>query len=480
MLMRSPLLTGAAWALTATIFTASCSKPAPERKQAEPSPAESAGAEPPVVRLDPSTAVPVDILIPKPPDPPDGYPYTKAKIGPPIYTGKWLAMNEGQGVTFGPKHVLVHHFAERPRPFAQGKRTKTVLVNLETGDVPLELGPRRYFEQWYFGLAIVFKADDDRPYLLDAEYEDLVLAVPEGAHEYELGENYWIRLSPSHKRVWITAQAADGTVHLYEWEDRRQPPEMPNNPFPFMPRDWEPNTSSTYSPSDVEEVIANYAFPYSCDGVILVPPKSFRCITDSERLAANGWVSNSRAGKIYNLDTKEKFDLDDFCGRGVAAGVQPISRMFPTFELTCPGTDGRRFWYWRPPNQLTRLPDHLGGTPDRPSGVSYDRQRDRHVLVVDKGDALALVSGSPDANDHIGRYPWHDGFSVVWPADRGDAAVLIRDRHENQVLRWTDIVDRRARLRARVSATEVAMSPSGLFVGLMGRRQMKLVRLRMQ
>ena len=472
-LARVALLTAAGCAL------GGCQKhePAVEARPSRPElPAddEPTRPEPRFVELHRSDAVPLETVhFPEPLG--EGYGRVGVEIGPSLYSGKWLALAGQSGYFLGPRHVIVNHYPGRPRDNEDRVFEKSVILNIETGEVVLEF-EKRLKVNWDRGMVIVKKKGDMRPYLFDTQDESLVLAIPPGKHLYIYGDNYWLRLSPIARRVWITAREREPDregkhgVHLYEWEDRTQPPPLPDNPFPFVPTHWDPGGSQFTRDLDHEEAILgdNMLSPDGCTRAILTPPRSYRCLDDENlefsEMLADGWRIDD-FGRVLNIETNEGFDLSPLCDDGIGGIL--LERVEAGIErglvkVRCKSQ--REVWgIWSPPGKLALLDEQNARRADTAGFTLHYRSTYDHWEI---------------------RTPYGDGIITYFnPHSMQDELVGERNDCKRYIIRgggrpgfaegcyhlerpWLDIVNGKRRVRARFPGRDLAFAADGTLVGI--------------
>jgi hypothetical protein len=341
-----------AWTLSAAL---GCPAGAPEQRSTDEWKTEIIELEEspsPYPAVEPSEVTPLDVLYISEYTG-EGYARRPVQIGKSLHSGKYLGFANGQAEFFGHKHIIVDHLRSRPRNPFLGDIEKSVLLDIETGEVVTEFARYGRPIQWSGGLAIVYRAGDDRPHLLDAKHHELVLAVPEGEHDYRLGENYWIKFSWADDWVWIYARDAEGGIHLYEWEDRRRPPELPNNPFPFFPDNWD-------SGADADEVTSRSAA--GCDRAILIPPKRWVCLegdlADTVPLS-QGWRLDRDRSWVFNHRDGRGYDLSMLCPTGVPVRTGVMSRDPAHVKIGCEGDKSVWMVWMAPDRRVQRLDPEL-------------------------------------------------------------------------------------------------------------------------
>ncbi|PRP95816.1 hypothetical protein ENSA5_36850 [Enhygromyxa salina] len=465
-----------AWpALTLLSFTLACPKKAPDPGAA----AEAEAGQPSTVRsprgelddqaIEPAAVTPLEVLYLAEPEG-EGYAQVPIKFGPSLHSGKWLGLANGDASFMGPKHVIVNHFRSRPDHLGEGELINNVLLDVETGEVVAEFEYGRYV-QWHYGLAIVFKQGDEQPYLLDAESGELVLAIPAGTHDYVYGENYWLRFSPIAKRVWIYAQDGEDTVHLYEWEELGAPPELPNNPFPFLPEFWDPMYSDGRSLADHEEVQPKDRYWNDCPRAILKPPKGYECLdedieetlplTDGWRLdVAHNWVFNRRDGRAA--------DLSGLCPEADPAFSHILSRAPARVRVTC-GEDPDVWMLWTPPDRVRRL------------DAEYARQVNAAELrTYFHGDTGRVVLKSPNPPDTQTEFDPKTLTRELIGTDYACSDLNFRAASKSSVYGigckrdggrwiWFELVDTDQKLRSRFQATEMVVGQNDVAVAIVRR-----------
>lgn len=423
--------------------------PTPAGQPAPPPPIVEAEVEPeyPTFEaIDPATVEPLDVLyLPRQEGP--GYPRVPVDIGPSLVSAKRLDFTRNTASFLGPRHVLVEKSDKN-------ELSATVLVDVETGAVTAEFA-RATRVQWDFGLALVFKAGDERPYLLDAATGALVLAVPTGEHGYQLGENYQLRLSPVGPYVWVYAQDEAGVHHLYAWDELGSPPELPNNPFPFRPEEWNPLHSTHRSDADTEEVTKAPRDDDECTRVLLEPPKGWRCldeldIEDSQPIS-EGWRLDYTRNRVFNLDDGKGYDLSPLCSEdSLVAGIR--YRSPPQLELRCYGEED--LWMlWTAPRNVRRLAPEHAKRLNKGLLMTWHEDIGRHVLtdfddpsIVTFSDTNAKVERTvgddyecPDLDYRTSRSSL-SGVICMANGPRGGWAELQCDQRQQRTRRF-DAID---------------------------------------
>ena len=456
--------------LAAALALASCTRggeaPSDERTPAtwpratprELSPSETGSVdEPAFLDLDPAGVEPLEALLFEQPAG-EGYRRVKAKLGPVLYSGKWLGLASAKGRFLGPAHVIVNVFAERPDHPANTPTLTNLILDIEGGEIVGEF-ERWHRAQWHHGLLLVTTKGDPRPYLFDAATQRFVLAVPEGEHDWELGRNYWLRFSSVAKRVWITARASDGTVHLYAWEPLGKPPELPDSPFPFMPDSWDPEPEQGVARAGFEEVSTNN-WDLDCVRAVLRPPKGFECLEDFDTqrslpLAA-GWRLH-RDHVVFNTETGEGYDLQSLCpqkGHEVEAWVD--RRSPPRVRISCGGSS-RSWLRWTPPDHVVQLAPELA---ERINVDLWLNEFDDFVELEPFGDQRTLSSFDPASATRvlISRDSECSNFVFRGYAGNKRRSAVGCELPEQRV-GWFELHAHDQRTRARIDAREVVVGP---------------------
>ncbi len=439
----------------------------PDRQPQPPAPLPDEAPEYPPI--DPSSATPLDILyFPEPVG--DGYERVPVRFGPSLHSGKWLGLANGDGVSLGPKHVIVNHFRSKPDFLGEGDLIKSVVLDVETGEEVLEFDHGRYVNS-HWGLAFVFKKGDPRPYLLDVEFGDLVLAVPAGEHEYVIGENYWLRFSPIAKRVWISARDKKGIYHLYAWENLRAPPEQPNNPFPFAPEYWDPLDSSGFASTDHEELRAVGQPLLPCTRVILDPPKGYSCLDDEEledtEPLSDGWRFDTPNGRLLNRKDGRTLDISPLCPEGERAFPDRVRRSPPTVKIVC--EEDTSAWYlWTAPDRLQKMdPEFARRLNDSELFLLPHPNIDRYEL---RDPSLPGIDSVLDY-ETLQREFIADDHECPDSMPRPGNSRFYADgcRLDSRRASWFELVDRKDKTRGLFHASEVVVTRSGIAVGIVRR-----------
>lgn len=427
--------------------------------------------------IDPNTIEPMEVLYYSEPTG-EGYRRAPVKFGPSLHSGKWLGFDHGNGHFFGEKHVVVNHFRNRPDSLFRGEIVKNVLLDTETGEEVAEFRAGGS-GQLLFGLGIVSIEGDDRPYLLDAETGDLTLAVPEGKHQYVYNQNYWLEFSPLAKRLWVTARDYEGTVHLYAWENLREPPERPNNPFPGLPRAWDPFERNYGGTGDFEEVEIPKPWPWDypgqCSRAVLVPPKGFECLDDSwledSDPFSGGWryIREEDRNIVFNRYTNEGYDLSSLCPADQRTQVWFLRRSPPELRIGCEG-DPDVWMKWTAPNRVQKMRPEYARRANVYSVIDlYDSKRDAYVLL------------EPTPLNVLDEFNWDQmtyelvGTDFDCPrlshrAAFGSPVSAVECRRERGRAVWWALIDRDKRLRTgRFQAVEMAVGRNGVAVAIVRR-----------
>ncbi|MFO7565363.1 MAG: hypothetical protein R6X02_22160 [Enhygromyxa sp.] len=446
-----------AWLCSAAL---GCSKsepeaPPPVEHELQIIPLEEDEASP-YPAFDPAKVTPLEVLYFSEPVG-KGYARRPVEIGKTLHSGKYLGLANGQAEFFGPKHIIVDHLRRRPRNPFMGEIKKSVLLDVETGEVVTEFARYGRPIQWSRGLAIVYPDGDERPHLLDVENSELVLAVPEGEHDYVLGENYWIRFSWADRGAWIVARDAEEVVHLYAWEDRSAAPELPNNPFPFFPDEWD-------SGGDADEVWSRDAG--ECERAILIPPRRWECL--EERLAeslplSQGWRLDRR-GVVFNHGDGRGFDLGSLCPAEHPVRVRVLDRARMQVQIGCEG-DPNVWMVWTAPDRVQRLDPELAVKVNKAEIIpvffgalekfelSEPLPDNIHSEIDFENLALELVGtdySCPSIHYHAG----HRYFSGV------------ECRRTRATASWFELIDETRKARSRFQAESLAVSRTGLAIGV--------------
>ena len=427
------------------------------------------------------------------------YPIVPGTVGPTLHSGKWLGLASGDGFFLGDKHIVVNHFASRPDHVGEGDLIKNVILDVEAGEVVAEFEHGRYVQP-HTGLLIAYLAGDERPYLFDVETEDFVLAVPEGDHDYRAHENYWINFSPIAKRVWIYARDDDGQVHLYEWEDRRRPPELPNNPFPFLPDPymWDPRSPRAGFESLTEEVqskphargpndkpeprVKSELRRLGCRHAILIPPKDYECLygdlheTDP---VSDGWHLGRRSNILYNLRDGRRLDLSTVCPDPERAFSKVDSRTPPRVEVFC--GDEPDIWVVWTPEQLYRMTSE---------DLEYERRPHIHAFFTRESERLILYEFFGPQYEI--RFDIENGVLELIGDDYGpdecpEQVHILPGEHmrgigckrEAGAVKWFELADTRTKIRSRFRVSDMAIGPNGTAAGVIRHNDAdRVVRLR--
>jgi hypothetical protein len=439
-----------------------CSRSADEQPEEVFVVREPVVEEPSYPKIDPDSVPTLDVLY-FPEYVGEGYQRVSAKFGPTLHSGKWLGFGHDEPKFFGDHHIIVAHYRSRPGFVRSDYIDKHVLLDVETGKVVAS------FEQllhanWQFGLATVSIADDPRPYLLDAESGELVLALPDGDHDFEFRRNYWLVLSNIAKRVWVIARDAEEGVHLYEWEDRSKPPGLPNNPFPFVPDAWDPGSAYT-GWGDREEVV-QYKPLAACTRAVLMPPNGYECLDDvgleSTDPLSHGWRINHNDKTVFNRRDGTGYDLSGLCGD--AQVIMTALERDPARVLLRCDKDDSVWMVWAPSDGVQRLdPESAAKVNELSLSVYYHEDIHRYELVehwpqgvrtwLNKDEfMLELVGddyGCPDIS-YISHNPKLTGVQCK----------------EESLVRWLELTDRHGKFRARFSGSEIAVSRNGVAVAI--------------
>ena len=458
--------------LALALALGACSKDKPDKPESKDLPGETKivpfDESSPYHVVQPNEVEPLEALyFPEPSGP--GYDKVPVEVGASIHSGKWLALAQGDARFLGPKHMVVNHYDQRPKSLHAAKPAKSALIDVESGEpvVEFEHGRRA---QWQSGLALVYKHDDDAPYLLDVESTLLVPALPAGEHDYVLGENYWIRLSPIARRVWVLAVDGEKTPHLYEWENLSKPPPLPDNPAPMLPRLWDPKDEAARSSADSEEIWAQSSSS-SCIHAILVPPRGFDCLDEdlpegTEPLSG-GWRADPVHKQVLERGTDEGFDFGSLCSSRDAVELQVLERSPPHVRVTCQD-DPRTWMLWTPQHGVRKM------DPERAALVN---EREMSVLIHDdlgkvelrSADRPSSVLTRLDAQRGV-RELVSDGLDCAEIQVRAEASLAaLGCRRGDGSFAWFELEDFERKVRGRVDATSVAVSQSGLAVGIVRR-----------
>ena len=389
------------------------------------------------------------------------------KLGQRLYQGKWLSIGEGRGQQFGPNHVLVHEFRHRPKAFAQGHRVKNVAVNFRNGETSTPFD-RVHTVQSRFGLAIVFKANDTRPYLLDAASGKLVSAMPLGVTDFAFGENYWLHLSNAGKRVWVVARTPDGREHLYEWIDRTKPPVGPSSPFPFIPARWEPSDATLSMVGDSDEVLPANWSGAKCERAIMDPPRDFDCVDYDDQGLSGGWRYDKSAALVYNRVDGRGFDLRSLCpGELHAVWGQVESRNPPRLRLFCDGDPGT-WMVWTPPDRVQQLAPELASKIHRGErAMTFYTSIGRYVLDADNiRKRLTMFDTQSSTWFVVGET---SSCHETWTLPGGDDLFAIVCRDSTRRPKWVDIASRTGRTLGRVEARDLVIATDDTIVAVVRR-----------
>ncbi len=462
---RSPAL----WSLLLVALVAGCKdKDAPPRPRRltteliryEPEPS-------PYPPIDPATVTPLEVLY-LPEVVGEGYRRVPIRMSKPLYSGRWLGLANGDNEFLGPKHVIVNEFRSQPDHLGEGYLVGSVVLNVETGEVVARFDRGRYV-QFDFGLAIVFVADDERPYLFDAETEEFVLAVPEGQHDYAYGDNYHLRFSRIGRYVWVHAVDDEGTNHLYAWQDLSAPPELPNNPFPFAPDDWDPMHSRYRSAVDAEEVAERIGDDEGCTRAILQPPKGWLCLDDLEledsRPISQGWRLDETNSQVFNIHDEQGYDLSSLCpekDHPVFASIQ--YRSPPQLEVRCKGDKGS-WMLWEPPDRVRRLdPKYVPRLNKELSLIRHDG-----LVELRKYQPGVLTNFNPElrVRELVGADYDCPALSFRPGSTAGSAVVCNPDGGR---VRWVEVTSDDLHVRSRrFRAVAVVAGANGDVVGIVRR-----------
>jgi hypothetical protein len=444
-----------------------CKPDDPAPRVREPSPEPEDLDEPRYPAIDPASVTPLEVVML--PDPVgEGYRRVPIRMSKSLHSGKWLGLANGDAEFFGPKHIIVNHFERQPDRLGEGDLIKNVVLDVETGKVVAEYAYGRHV-QADFGLAIVFQEGDERPYLLDAATEKFVLAVPEGEHEFVYGDNYVLRFSPIAKRLWVTARDKQDVLHLYAWEQLDAPPELPNNPFPFVPDQWDPLDSMYSKPGDTEEVVAGPNVD-GCQRALLEPPKGWVCIADGELLRestplSEGWRLDRHREQVFNRDDGRGYDLTSLCPEEHPMFASIRWRSPPQLSIRCSGDDS--VWMlWTPPDRVRKL------DPQYPERIHkdlslYDHDGVPYLLVKPiPSDIQTNVDSKRLIQEIVGID--YDCPDLQYRNGNLFASALVCRRDMGRAL-WAELQSDERRLRSRFQATEVVASPDGLVVAIVRR-----------
>ncbi|EDM79223.1 hypothetical protein PPSIR1_03763 [Plesiocystis pacifica SIR-1] len=397
-----------------------------------------------------------------------GYARKRVRYGRTLDTGKYLGIGYGEGRFFGPEHVIVNHFSERPSNIGEGKLTESRLVNVRTGEVVLSMRDGRYLED-RSGLGIVWIEDDDRPYLLDSALESLTLAVPEGGDELRYAEDYWIHLHPDRKLAWVSAQDAEGERYLYLWPDHaKRPPPIPEEPFPveFDPRhgdlDW--------VHPDNGDILAEVHAPRGGDewskcNVVSFTREGYQCRKRPGRLLSDGWRYTLGGETIYNEELGVHQDLDSLCDgerEGLVSG-RVRSESPPRLELRCSNEfDFLAVWS---PEGVARVPSKLLPADDyRPLYIEWsDQGEEVHFLGANQVKGQRSIF---DANVGHSRLIGDDYRCPVVSTQGFHPVFAIACETAHHYPLWFDFVDSKAGIRAKFTGRAGAVSSTGLVVAV--------------
>jgi hypothetical protein len=437
----------------------------------------------PFPSIDPKTIEPMEVRYFSEPTG-EGYRRAPVKFGPSLHSGKWLGFDHGNSEFFSEKHVVVNHFRNRPDSLFRGEITKNVLLDTETGEVVAEFRDGGLGQQ-LFGLGIVWIEGDKRPYLLHAETGDMVLAVPEGKHEYVYGKNYWLVWSPLAKRIWVTAKDHKGKVHLYAWENLREPPELPNNPFYDIPQRWNPLQRHYDGTGDFEEVDVARYMPWDhvgpwdhvnrCTRAVLYPPKGFECLDDSgleeSEPLSGGWrfIDQNDRPIVFNRYTNEGYEFSSLCPADQPVGAQILKRDPPTLRLGCAG-NADVWMKWTAPNHVQKMRPEYARLISKHAVLDlYDQDRDVYVLLGEKpNNVKAMMDWDRMIWEVIGT-----DFECINPSFRVEhrSSVMVNacSRERGRVVWWV-LTDRDKKLRTgRFQATDMAVGRNGVAVAIVRR-----------
>jgi hypothetical protein len=414
-------------------------------------------------KIDPSSVTPLEIVVVGEPVG-EGYPRVPIRMSKPLYSDKWLGLANGDAQFMGPRHIIVNRFRSRPDNLGEGDLLGNVLLDVETGEVVAKFRYGRYV-QWERGLAIVYKhGEDDRPYLLDAATGTFVLAVPEGSHQYVNRENYHLRFSAIGPYIWITATDLDGTIHLSAWDKLDAPPELPNNPFPFEPKWWNP-LDFKQNDGDTEEVGIDTEEPGkdNCTRALLIPPKGWVCldaedVEDSEPLS-EGWRVKGR--DVFNRDDGRGFDLSSLCPEGQTISINVRRRSPPQADVFCQADrENPTAWVlWTPPDRVRKVEPRyaLRNEPH----LLYDSERDR-FLVSPYHEQLTYFDPESETNHSVGTNTSSCPNLDFLPGNNHFASVAICTTDRREPL-WSELHTNVHQLRSnRFKASVVVAGPSGL------------------
>jgi hypothetical protein len=421
----------------------------------------------PYPKIDPATVTPLEIVVVGEPVG-KGYPRVPVRMSKPLFSDKWLGLANGDMEFMGPRHIIVNRFRSRPDHLGEGDLLGNVLLNVETGEVVAEFRYGRYV-QWERGLAIVYKhGEDDRPYLLDAATGTFVLAVPEGDHQYENGENYHLRFSANGPHIWITAIDRDDTVHLYAWDKLDVPPELPNNPFPFEPKNWDPLDSDD-NDGDTEEVLVDFYAQGKggCTRALLSPPKGWVCL-DAEGLEdskplSEGW--RIEGDNVFNRDDGRGFDLSSLCPEGDRTFVSIRHRSPPQLEVSCE-VDLSVWLFWTAPDRLRKIDSRYSAKNEW--STIYDSERDRlRARAYKSSDALTHFDSESGINKIIGTE--YACANLDYATGTLEASAVICENRYGAPL-WAELQDDVRGIRSQhFKATVVVASDLGVVVGVVRR-----------
>lgn len=400
-----------------------------------------------------------------------GYTRKRVRYGRTLDTGKYLGIDYGNGYFFGPEHVVVNHFSERPSNLGEGEISESRLVNVRTGEVVLSMRGGRKLES-RSGLGVVWIEGDDRPYLLDSALESPTLAVPEGGDELRYTKDYWIHLHPTRKLVWISARDAEGELYLYRWPDHAErPPPIPAGPFPFEfdPRDG----GLDWVHPDNGDILAEVHAPGGGDewskcNVVSFTSEGYRCRKRPGRLLSEGWRYAGRTRSVYNEELGIHQDLDSLCDgeREGLLGARVLSQSPPRLELTCANEfDFLAVWSpagveRAPANILTQAPHasvrvHWSSSGDEVYSLWSERPPGYKAEFNADLRANEIVGTDYDCpkTSYLGFSPLH--------------AISCKTAHSLPL--WFDFVDSNAKVRARFKGRAAAVSSTGLIVTVVRR-----------
>ncbi|NVB37675.1 hypothetical protein G6O69_07510 [Pseudenhygromyxa sp. WMMC2535] len=399
----------------------------------------------------------------------DGYPRVAWKLGPKLHAGKWLGFAGGADEFLGEHHIIVSHYARKPRGGTAATIESSVLLNVNTGEVSAEF-VKHLDASWRQGMALVEVEGERGPMLLDVEGGALVSVLPEGEHEYRFGKNYWVRFSSIARRIWIYAKDRDGKIHLYEWEDRSKPPPLPDNPFPFFPDLWE----QTHGRAAFEEVRGEGA-PSGCPRAALVPPRGYECLTDAARtrsmLFSGNWRFSVKDGVVFNQASGEGVDLESLCPSSEwGVGIDVIEVDPPMLQVCCADQE-KRCWVWSPEN-IYALSEVVSGKLI--AAQSWLRKGEEETLdlydygVAEKG---AWVDQFPE---HHAAYLIGDDYAcdgLSYRSSYGNPRKGVMCMSEKGDVTWAEVVDSERKVRtSRARNVEgLATSSSGRVVALVRR-----------